>query len=70
MIKQTMRMKGNMSRTIESIAAHQLRMRRPTIVPNATKLTANWQNGFEAGAYIQRKLRLTISNRVPQLRAN
>jgi hypothetical protein len=59
------KMKGpNMSKTLEAIAAHLVPMKRPVIAARAKQLTANWQNGFEAGGHMQRKLRLTLGNRL------
>lgn len=35
----------------------------PTVPqPSATPFTATWQNGFEVGGHVQRKLRLTLAN--------
>jgi hypothetical protein len=56
-------MKGpNMSKTIEAIAAHLVPVKRPVIAAGAKQLSAHWQNGFEAGGHVQRKLRLTLAN--------
>ena len=59
-----------MSRTIEAIAAHLLPMKRRAITPGAKRLTANWQNGFESGGLVQRKLRLGFVTALGQQRAN
>jgi hypothetical protein len=54
-------MKGTMSKTIEGIRRHPTPP--PSAPPFAAKpLTATWQNGFEVGGHVQRKLRLTLTN--------
>jgi GTP cyclohydrolase FolE2 len=56
-------MKGtHMSRTIETIAAHLVPVKRPAPTARAKQLSANWQNGFESGGQVQRKLRLTFTD--------
>ena len=50
-----------MSRTIESIAAHLVPVKRPALTARARQFTANWQDGFESGGQVQRKLRLTFT---------
>jgi len=51
-----------MSRTIEAIIGHMAPAKRRPIPTDAKGLTANWQNGFESGTYMQRKLRLVFTN--------
>ena len=64
-------MKGtNMSRTIETIAAHLVPIKRRAITPDAKQLTAQWQTGFESGGLVQRKLRLGFLNVLGQQRTN
>jgi hypothetical protein len=64
-------MKGtNMSRTIEAIVAHLLPIKRRAITPEAKRLIATWQNGFESGGHSQRKLRLGFTNALTQRPAN
>ena len=55
-------MKGNMSRTIEAIIAYTTSVKRAAVPPAVKRLTANWQNGLEAGGRVQRKLRLGFTN--------
>ena len=59
-----------MRRTIEAIAAHLLPMKRLATTPETKQLTANWQNGFESGGLVQRKLRLGFVNVPGQQRTN
>ena len=59
-----------MSRTIEAIAAHLVSVKRPAPTARAKQLSASWQNGFESGGQVQRKLRLTFANAVAQQPAN
>lgn len=51
-----------MSRTIQAIAAHMIPVKRPAPATRARQLTVDWQDGFESGGQIQRKLRFTLSN--------
>jgi hypothetical protein len=55
-------MKGNMSRTIEAIIQKLAHVKRAAMPTPAKQLTANWQNGLEAGGHVQRKLRLVFAN--------
>jgi hypothetical protein len=55
-------MKGNMSRTIEAIIAHMTSVKHAAVPPAVKRLTANWQNGLEAGGRVQRKLRFVFTN--------
>jgi hypothetical protein len=45
-----------MSRTIEAIIAQVAPVQRRSMPMHAKRLRANWQNGFESGTRIQRKL--------------
>lgn len=47
-----------MSRTIEAIIAYIAEVKRRLMPTHAKRLMANWQNGFESGTHVQRKLRL------------
>lgn len=49
-----------MSRTIETIAAHLIPVKRPVSTAQERQLSANWQSGLESGGHVQRKLRLTF----------
>jgi hypothetical protein len=51
-----------MSRTIETIMAHIAQLKRRSMPTHAKRLMANWQNGFESGTHVQRKLRLGFTN--------
>ena len=59
-----------MSRTIEATTAHLVPVNRPAPTARAKQLSANWQNGFESGGQVQRKLRLTFTNAAAQQPAN
>jgi hypothetical protein len=50
-----------MSKTIEALIEKSARVNRHAIRPNAKRLTANWQSGFETGGHVQRKLRLVFT---------
>jgi len=51
-----------MSKTIEAIIAHIAALKRRPLPTPAKRLTANWQNGFVSGTYVQRKLRLGFTD--------
>jgi hypothetical protein len=51
-----------MSRAIKAIIEKVAPVKRVATPAHAKRLTANWQNGFESGSYLQRKLRLAFTN--------
>ena len=51
-----------MTRTIRMITAQMTARGNEPASANAKRLTANWQNGLEAGNQMQRKLRLAFTN--------
>jgi hypothetical protein len=59
-----------MSRTIEAIIANLARPNRSAIATQPKRLTANWQNGFESGGHVQRKLRFGFNSVPAQPPAN
>ncbi len=57
-----------MSRTIEAIMARTEAAKRNSTSASSRLLSANWQNGLEAGTQVQRKLRFSLTNlAAPQL---
>lgn len=50
-----------MSRTIEAIMPRMTPAKRRVTSVHAKRLTASWQNGFESGGHVQRKLRLVFT---------
>jgi hypothetical protein len=56
----------HVSRTREAIAAHLAPSKRPALPVRAKQFTVSWQNGFESGGQVQRKLRLTLNSTAPQ----
>jgi len=52
-----------MTTTIGMITAHiTARRRNKPASANAKRVTVNWQNGFEEGGHVQRKMRLALAN--------
>lgn len=49
-----------MSRTIETIAAQRMPVKHPVMAARPKQFNVSWQNGFESGGQVQRKLRLTL----------
>ena len=63
-------MKETMNKTIEAIVNQTAITKRAAITAGARQLTVNWQNGFEMGGRVQRKLRLGFANVPGQQGAN
>jgi hypothetical protein len=64
-------MKETMSKTIEAVVEQTAIVKRAATAARAKQLIAHWQNGFESGGLVQRKLRLGFVNDVlGQQRAN
>ena len=63
-------MKGTMSKIIEAVVDQTAIAKRAAITAGAKQLTVNWQNGFESGGLVQRKLRLGFVNVPGQQGAN
>ena len=51
-----------MTKTIRMIMAQMAARADEPASANAQRLTANWQNGLEAGNHVQRKLHLAFTN--------
>jgi hypothetical protein len=63
-------MKETMSKTIEAVTEQTATVKRTATAARAKQLIAHWQNGFESGGLVQRKLRLGFVNVLAQQRAN
>lgn len=55
-----------MNTATEAITSDMVPVKRAAIAPRGKQFTANWQNGFESGGRVQRKLRLTLADMAPQ----
>jgi hypothetical protein len=62
--------KENMNRIIEGNVGQMLPVKRAATAARAKQLSAHWQNGFESGGLVQRKLRLGFVDVLGQQRAN